>query len=62
MSGIHAKDFREKSPNMISYWNRNEGGSGEGFLPYITEKPGLLWKNSLMDKLRFKSNQDSQNS
>lgn len=37
--GIHAKDLREKSLNMISYWNHNEGGSGEIFLPYITEKP-----------------------
>ena len=35
---IHAKDLREKSLNMISYWNHNEGGSGDIFLPYITEK------------------------
>ena len=37
-SGIHAKNLREKSLNMISYWNHNEGGSGDIFLPYITEK------------------------
>ena len=59
-SGIHAKNLREKSLNMISYWNHNEGGSGDIFVPYITEKSWLLWKNSLTDKLRFKSNQDPQ--
>ena len=37
-SGIHAKNLREKSLNMISYWNHNEGGSGDIFVPYITEK------------------------
>lgn len=38
-SGIRAKDVREKTLNMISYWNQNEGRDGEVLLPYIIEKP-----------------------